>query len=267
MAQQSTSADDQTYKLACSFTAFEKAVKGLRGYYRRVAEDQTIPALNPDSPHPRFYPQPNEFKCRQANKVIKFRYLRAIDEDDAQNLTFLVETTSEDPQRNLIVKFSDRYGFEAHEYLAARGYAPKLYYCGLLHGNTDVNDSAEARGSIRADAGGLYTGPLRMVVMEYLDGKNALELPVEEWPRSARDGIKAVIECLHGGGFVFGDLRRPNIVFVDEEVKLIDFDWSGKEGEVFYPTGLSSIVNWAKGVKSFHKIEKQHDWDMFELLK
>jgi len=124
----------------------------------------------------------------------------------------------------------------------------------------------EARGSIRADAGGLYSGPLRMIVMEYLDGKNGLELPVEEWPRTAREGVKAAIECLHAGDFVFGDLRRPNIVFVGEEVKLIDFDWSGKEGEVYYPTGLSSTVTWAKGVESFHKIEKQHDLDMYELL-
>ncbi|KAK7461876.1 hypothetical protein VKT23_008310 [Stygiomarasmius scandens] len=266
MAQQSTSVDDQTYGLACFFTTLQQFIKDLKTYYRRVAEDQTIPSLTPDSPHPRFFPQPTEYKCRQNNKVIKFQYCKSIDEADAQNLTFLVETTGEDVQKNLIVKFSDRYGFEAHEFLATKGHAPKLYYCGLLDGRTDVKDSVEARGSVRADAGGLYNGPLRMIVMEFLDGKNGLELPIEEWPRAAREGIKAAIECLHAGDFVFGDLRRPNIVFVGEEVKLIDFDWSGKEGEVYYPTGLSSAVTWAKGVESFHKIEKQHDLDMYELL-
>jgi tRNA A-37 threonylcarbamoyl transferase component Bud32 len=37
---------------------------------------------------------------------------------------------------------------------------------------------------------------------------------------------------------VHGDLRDPNIIVCDDNgrVYLIDFDWSGKEGEVFYPT-------------------------------
>ena len=69
---------------------------------------------------------------------------------------------------------------------------------------------------------------------------------------------------------------KPNIVFDRTSVhdptlcaKLIDFDWSGKEGDanVFYPDNLSSSVDWPEGDEpavSFGKILKKHDLEMAE---
>ncbi|KIM52792.1 hypothetical protein SCLCIDRAFT_63065, partial [Scleroderma citrinum Foug A] len=41
----------------------------------------------------------------------------------------------------------------------------------------------------------------------------------------------------HNEGFVHGDLRDANILSGDDGcVKLVDFDWGGRDGEVSYPT-------------------------------
>jgi tRNA A-37 threonylcarbamoyl transferase component Bud32 len=89
----------------------------------------------------------------------------------------------------------------------------------------------QARVSIRKEVGGLYKG-LRMIFMEYLNGQSAMELPKEKWLKNAPEGVNAATTYLHNGGFVFGDLRKPNVIFVGEDVKLIDYDWSGKEVRV-----------------------------------
>ena len=49
-------------------------------------------------------------------------------EDNATCVAFLAET-KDDLQ---IVKFVDRFGRAVHEFLAERGYAPRLRYCGPL---------------------------------------------------------------------------------------------------------------------------------------
>ncbi|KAF5352155.1 hypothetical protein D9758_009263 [Tetrapyrgos nigripes] len=263
MAQQSTSTDDQIYQIARFFGASRNFMAKLSEYYDETTSNTNIPSLEPNTPHPRFFPQPIQFICRESEQTVRFKYLKAMADEDPQNLTYLVETIGEVVPRKLIVKFSDRYGSGAHEFMANQGLAPKLYYCGLLDGKTDVKHSEEARGSIRGDVGGLYTGPLRMIIMEYLDGITPAELPELEWPKNAREGVKAAMKCLHDGGFIFGDLRQPNVVFVGEDVKLIDFDWSGKEGEVFFPPGLSANVYWGGG-KSFEEIKKEHDLAMMK---
>jgi Ser/Thr protein kinase RdoA (MazF antagonist) len=40
----------------------------------------------------------------------------------------------------------------------------------------------------------------------------------------------------HVEGLVHGDLWAANIFCEGDSMKLIDFDWGGKDGEVFYPT-------------------------------
>ncbi|KAK0216320.1 hypothetical protein IW262DRAFT_1276813 [Armillaria fumosa] len=269
IAQATTSPDEQIYRLARLFTVIRFSLKDLVGYYECINAQATIP-LQPNNPHPRFFPHMTRFLSRETNEFIKFRYISAINDEDPTNVIFRIETEEEEP-RPLIAKFSDRYGYAAHQYLAECGFAPKLFYYGLLDGETDVLTckSDVVTGKIRSDAGGLYTGPLHMVVMEYVDGKNAAEIPDTEWPADAFEKVKAAVDKLHDGGFVFGDLRRPNVMFTrheqDVRVYLVDFDWSGLEGEVYYPPGLSERPIWAKGVVSFQKIEKEHDLKMLEM--
>jgi len=103
-----------------------------------------------------------------------------------------------------------------------------------------------------------------MVVMDWVDGKTAHETETEknEWPRDAQDQIRKALETLHKAGFVFGDLRHPNIMFQGDKALFIDFDWSGPAGKVLYPRHLSGKVKWPEGAGDFEPITKEHDHAM-----
>jgi serine/threonine protein kinase len=47
-------------------------------------------------------------------------------------------------------------------------------------------------------------------------------------PNTACEQTKAILSKLHCKGFVFGDLRHQNILFVDDKFILIDFNWCGQ---------------------------------------
>ena len=160
---------------------------------------------------------------------------------DPSNVTFIVKVKSSD--RKLVVKFVQRYGVEPHELLATEGMAPRLLYCGLLDGKTDARDGeSRARGS--TGAGGLYVGPIRMVVVEYIEGTTLDK--ARNAPEDIKRKIEKIVKTLHDHQFVFGDLRTPNIMITGSKVYFIDFDWSGKVGEARYPLNLSVRVRWPK---------------------
>jgi hypothetical protein len=72
---------------------------------------------------------------------------------------------------------------------------------------------------------------------------------------------------LHSAGYVFGDLRDPNILKLpDGRAMLVDFDWSGKEGQAFYPMGLNMDIKWPPGIGAGTLIRKDHDVFMSEQL-
>ena len=72
--------------------------------------------------------------------------------------------------------------------------------------------------------------------------------------------ILKAVNILHSLGFVHGDLRGPNILLgPNDDVKLIDFDWSGKVGEAEYPESLSQFVNWHQDAGFHKKIYPSHD--------
>ena len=45
---------------------------------------------------------------------------------------------------------------------------------------------------------------------------------------------------------------------------LVDFDWSGKEGEATYPLDLDESLGWPAGVVPLEPILKAHDLQMLE---
>jgi len=111
---------------------------------------------------------------------------------------------------------------------------------------------------------GLHLGPLCMVVMDYVDGKDGEVRGLGNRPRdSTRKQVKAAIEKLHASDYVFGDLRPPNVMFSGCEVVLVDFDWAGKHGEAFYPTQLGDgVTKYCEG-RDLAVIEKEHDLALF----
>ena len=96
-----------------------------------------------------------------------------------------------------------------------------------------------------------------MVVMEYISETSSWPLDPSE---KLKQNLKGIVQSLQKAGFVHGDLRLPNIlVTTDDEVKIINFDWSGKAGEVYYPSILNEDLKWHPGVGLGLAIEKKHD--------
>ena len=100
---------------------------------------------------------------------------------------------------------------EAHQLLAEMSLAPKLFY----HE---------------------YTAGVHFLVMERLEVIPATndQLKGEEGPKHI-ESLRRAVRALHDRKLVFGDLREPNILITKEGLKLIDFDWCGKGGTVYYP--------------------------------
>lgn len=256
--------DQKLYRLATIFTALEECKEMLDSYYDDIYKRlNSIPALIPQKPHPRFFPYPSQFIMHSTKVQLKFTYVDCLENDPA-SVTFLASTEHpNDPEmRHIVVKFVDRYGYEGHQLLADLGLAPQLLYCGLLNGQVDARDSESARGA-STFIGGLYTGPWRMVVMEFVDGAT-MSVQRELWPPDVYQKIKDALGVLHSHGFAFGDLRPPNVMLKkDGNIMLIDFDWCGKEGVVRYPRALASTVK-VGGAEDFDLVTMKHDEKMLD---
>ncbi|CDO71504.1 hypothetical protein BN946_scf184910.g3 [Trametes cinnabarina] len=161
--------------------------------------------------------------------------------------------------KEVLVKFAFRYGEAAHRVLAEHDppLAPKLYACVRL------------------------LGGVTMVVMELLPEKNtAASLPYTSSPLPTRmlNDVKTALEVLHAKKLVHGDIRRPNIIPVYRDLAvgdpddfmtgamLVDFDWAGEEGKVYYPILLNPDIGWAEGVEGGRAIKAAHDWEMWRML-
>ena len=272
VGEATTQEDGRVYHLARVFASLRLAVKALDEYYDQVFQAPAIPALGPalasNQPHPRFFPYPTRFheyrtELGSTPQDIDFEYIEPLHAAPT-NITFLAKAKSSG--QKLVIKFVDRYGVEAHQLLADAGLAPQLLYCGLLNGEDDVRDSGSRAVGITKD-GGLYVGPTRMVVMEYIKGTTAVERA--SWPNDARKQVEEAVQKLHAAQLVFGDLRGPNVIFSEEgKAFLIDFDWAGRVNEAWYPRNLSTGVEWPVKAEELEMepILMVHDWFMLNQL-
>ncbi|KAI0686471.1 hypothetical protein BC835DRAFT_1379474 [Cytidiella melzeri] len=163
--------------------------------------------------------------------------------------------------RPLVVKFVDSFCEKAHRLWAEHGFAPALHHFELV-------------------CHGLY-----MVVVNFekntRDGYSLYEekpLPV---PVLAE--VKRAVQLLHQHGYVFGDLRYPNILVRDRagpatsstaghdentgqsySVMLVDFDCCGLDGEARYPNTLNDLddIQWPLGVRRGGIMLQEHNLAM-----
>jgi serine/threonine protein kinase len=150
---------------------------------------------------------------------------------------------------DVVIKFVEHYGEEAHQLLAEEHLAPQLLYCRRV-GIHDDNPTF---------------GELCLVVMEYINGETLHE--VKQVPPSAKEEVARALEILHDKDYAFGDLRRQNVMITrNEEVKLIDFNWAGKENETRYPLLASRAIIGPLDVEGGSLIKKSHDICMYSLL-
>ncbi|CAE6446468.1 unnamed protein product [Rhizoctonia solani] len=228
------------------FLALRNAISHLHEYYRTLLRSIVPPYVADPA---RFFPDIHCFQGRDGNET-KFSYT-----DEFTRLVFKART---EENRDIVVKFVERYNAEAHELLARQGLAPELLF----------------------DGGDVLYGCYRMVVMEFCYGMTYLEYDRRRPDGmsqagsellSIRQTIKGALKLLHEANFVFGDLRKPNILIVEDEkgtigAKLIDFDWCGPVGEGRYPANISDSIEWAPGMERGGLMAQKHDNDMLELL-
>uniref|UniRef100_T1J201 KY-like immunoglobulin-like domain-containing protein n=1 Tax=Strigamia maritima TaxID=126957 RepID=T1J201_STRMM len=99
---------------------------------------------------------------------------------------------------------------DAHKLCAERGFAPRVKY----HEDNKT---------------------YHVVICERFEGGR--------FSNEIKTQLRNVLDALHEGGFVFGDLRPPNILMDEKSrVNLIDFDWSGRDGVDRYPELVNSQI-------------------------
>lgn len=98
-----------------------------------------------------------------------------------------------------------------------------------------------------------------MIVMEMLDDSwETLHTFAQKNPRWTSDGVQAtifkrlgsILDNLENNGLVHGDFRNNNIMVKGNDegsAMMIDFDWAGKAGEVFYPLERNDEGIWWPG--------------------
>ena len=155
-------------------------------------------------------------------------------------------TATLDTDCEVIVKFTARYNEAAHRILADAQLAPTLHFCEHV------------------------IGDLYMVVMDRVVGKSIWQLQEDDTPVPAivSKWVDDAVRLLHNENIVFGDLRDPNVLYVDldDSVVLIDFDWAGTDGVSRYPATLNPANAWAEDVFPYGIMRKAHDiWQLKRL--
>ncbi len=280
IAHSSTYEDARVYQLAQILTALRESIHELEFFYTSLSR-KDIPKLEPNIPHPRFFPYPNSFLER--NKEVLFNYVKPL-EDNATCVAFLVQMKD---SSQVVVKFIDQYGSAVHEFLAKLGYAPRLRYCAPF-------SFPQPAQPLLPSKPGLSLGPLQMVVMDYVEPLS------QDLPQVVHPQIVQILKELHQNGYVFGDLRRPNITLNQaKKIQLIDFDWAGRYNTSFqddipddirklipadilkptnviqaqtdttfahYPLNLSENLFSSTGANDLQPIRPIHDWVMLNKL-
>lgn len=146
--------------------------------------------------------------------------------------------------RPVVVKFTPTYCADMHRLLAALSTprAPTLHYC-------DRDDSVR----------GLF-----VVIIDYVAPATDAQ-----WTAAHSTALREAVAALHAQDYVHGDIRRPNIILVDANLILIDFDWGGYEGRAKYPSCIfldEPSIQWHRDVTRGGAIKKDHDLHFVEKL-
>lgn len=248
--------DDAILRAARLLTAIKKCIDALDTYY--LAMKETIP---PVVPRTAVGPASKEFRVKPSNvqrnvwpsfteysfngREYTLTYKEPLDRVHLWEAVYRAEAVdSSGVSTQVVVKFAHKYCEAAHRLLAEAGYAPPLLYC----------EKVPSSG-------------MTVVVMDYVDGE-AVEGTLTG---DATLQLRTAMQTLHQGGYVWGNLREPNVLVVkgddSDRVKLIDFDWCGKELEARYPTDVNqNSAMWHHEVKPGGLIRKAHDEHHFNKM-
>ena len=147
-----------------------------------------------------------------------------------------------------LIKFTRNYSVEVHKKMEEMGFAPKFYRAEKMSNGYFV------------------------IEMEYLDGYVELQMKHLDIA-GVVEKLESILDSLHQNGFVHGDFRYKNIMIQLDSggklmnLKVIDFDLSGKNGVDVYPGGLNPKISWHPTVEWSGKLLFEHDTHFLELMK
>jgi serine/threonine protein kinase len=256
--------DSMTQSVVRTLWAVRTFLQELPAYYQQIL--RTPPSRVPTDARFPYFVTFAEDGC-----TFRLRYLKRMFPDQANRNIFLARvvqgaSTKLSHNQLVVVKFSTRYGKDAHATLAQERLAPRMYHHSELPGG------------------------ILVTVMEYLQGRSLEHGYGTVPPSRIHAPVRRAIEILHAQNIVFGDLRLGNIMLLTNNttprvisrdisssssssanveasrVMLIDFDWCAKEGEGKYPPLLNTKVDWADGVEPEGVMMKSHDEAMLARL-
>jgi serine/threonine protein kinase len=144
---------------------------------------------------------------------------------------FLAETD----RSEIIVKFVEFYGKEVHEELSDKEMAP------LIHALVECHT-------------------FKMVVMDFEPEAHSWKPTIDGADNAMTTQLKKILNHLEEKKFVHGDLRSDNLLVCSGgKVKLIDFDWAGREGTAQYPVQLNPGLTWHEDASVGSLIKVDHD--------
>ena len=261
---------DNVLHVARVFMAIKESVEQLRDLYVDLLatphplQPQTMalwpnPTLNPSESQsiPKL-----EFFAKASR--INGKPLSIIDEGNERHALYLARmelkasAQTEASTQEVFVKFAPRYNQDAHRLLASHNppLAPALHFCARV-----ISD-------------------MYMVIMEYIPesrGRSADPRALPGGPPLPRNlpqvierDVSEALRLLHKKKWVFGDLREPNLLYLPDvnggRVLLVDFDWTGLDGEGRYSACLNPNAGLSASVERGQIMKKEHDIENFELL-
>ncbi|CAG8591832.1 26740_t:CDS:2 [Racocetra persica] len=229
--------------IAKTFRALKISLRLLDQYYANVDE---LIQDEPQTDHP-VHPSFPEVIIDDKSYMVQINF------QVSTNLLWEVTLLNEQgPHLTAYVKAAQkhRYSLDIHKLLDEVGYAPKVFTTSVIPGNWIL------------------------VYMESLNNHSILHnitSNLDDQKRSSlRKKIKEVAEYLHNSGYIHRDLCEGNILvrqLEDNEfdVKLIDFEWSGKVGSACYSPFMNrKNIQWPDGAEDWKLVTKNHDLFILE---
>ena len=252
--------DDAIHRMARLFRALRICIGELKEYYTHLVESMdTVPPIHTlgtrwgnaqicttgpaklcQPPH---MISPHFTTFNVGGDEVRLEYWRRLESDDAMKPVFLADAKRGSEVTKVVVKFTYKYNVKGHKLLAEVSQAPKLHHC-------------QREESVC----------MWVVVMDYVQGAEVKDVLTDPAHIAS---LRAAVTRLHDHGLVFGDLRKPNLLVVEERVMLVNFDWCGEEGKASYPDDVSRLgdtTNWHSGVKYGAGMLKEHDAHRFKVL-
>ncbi|KAF8881314.1 hypothetical protein BD779DRAFT_1445596, partial [Infundibulicybe gibba] len=256
-----TDADDM---LVRHLAALKKGVNTLTEIYTKMSSTPS-PAGHPRPSRKAAYPAlpyKTEFTHLADGQGVSFSYET---EREGKSLVYFGRMEGSHTGR-ICIKFTRRYGRDAHTWCASQYFAPRLL------------------GFEELPGGWL------MVVMERLDDSwTPLHAAPRPHPGGLEARIRAQVAALHSQGLVHGDLRPKHVLVregsaTNSEVAVVGFDLAGRAGAVRYPSLVAEDLElwglgagyygpdggrargWPEGAEGFGPILPEHDDEMAERL-